>query len=361
MPRILDQYIIRKFVLTFLFVVLLFSLIIAVIDFSSKVSDFSEANIGAGQLLGRYYPTFVLFVNGLLWPLFTLISVVYFTSRLSANNEILAILNMGVSLRRILRPYLICATLISAFSLWANHYLIPTGNKVWLGLQYRYLTSDEDEAKTRNVHLFVAPDTRIYLASYHKPDSSGSHFRLEQFQDQKLVKFIKARRLEWIGPPNHWRLHHYERYHFDGLKQRSSTSNLPLDTSFNLIPNDFVDFKDQHFMFTTPELKHYISRQKLRGINNTAKYEAELFRRTADGFTIYILTLLGVAVAGRKIRGGTGGHLALGISLGALFLFFSRFAVVFATGQLLPLALGIWLPNIIFGGITLYLMLKAQQ
>lgn len=361
MPKLLDRYIIRKFFSTFLFVVLLFSLIIAVIDFSSKVSDFVEASITTGELLRHYYPNFVLFVNGLLWPLFSLISVIYFTSRLSANNEILAILNMGVSLRRLLVPYLFCATIIAAFSFVANHYLIPNGNKKWLSMQYTQLDTNEDKGKTNNVHLFVAPDTRVYFERYIKRDSTGLHFRLEQFQGQALKKYIKARRVSWLGPPNRWRLHHYEVHRINGLEKEIAISPIPLDTAFNLIPDDFVDYKDQHFMFTTPELRQYIARQKIRGINNTAKYEAELHRRTADCFTIYILTLLGLAIAGRKSRGGTGWHMALGIGLGALFLFLSRFSVVFVTGQILPLILGIWAPNIIFGIITLYLIVKAQQ
>ncbi len=361
MPKLLDRYIIRKFFSTFLFVVLLFSLIIAVIDFSSKVSDFVEASITTGELLRHYYPNFVLFVNGLLWPLFSLISVIYFTSRLSANNEILAILNMGVSLRRLLVPYLFCATIIAAFSFVANHYLIPNGNKKWLSIQYTQLDTNEDKGKTNNVHLFVAPDTRVYFDRYIKQDSTGLHFRLEQFQGQALKKYIKARRVSWLGPPNRWRLHHYEVHQINGLEKEIAISAIPLDTAFNLIPDDFVDYKDQHFMFTTPELRQYIARQKIRGINNTAKYESELHRRTADCFTIYILTLLGLAIAGRKSRGGTGWHMALGIGLGAFFLFLSRFSVVFVTGQILPLVLGIWAPNIIFGIITLYLIFKAQQ
>lgn len=361
MPKLLDQYIIRKFFSTFLFVVLLFSLIIVVIDFSSKVSDFAEAPISTATLLWDYYLNFVLFVNGLLWPLFTLISVIYFTSRLSANNEILAILNMGVSLRQILLPYLFCATTIATFSFATNHYIIPKGNKKWLTIQYTHLNTNEDKGKTKNVHLFIAPDTKIYLENYVKPDSTGLHFRLEEYENRALKKYIKARQISWLGPPNHWRLHHYEIHEINGLKKNIFIAPAPLDTAFNLVPDDFVDFKDQHFMFTTPELKQYIARQKARGINNTAKYEAELYRRTADAFTIFILTLLGLAIAGRKSRGGTGWHMALGIGLGAVFLFLSRFSVVFVTGQVLPLMMGIWAPNIIFGCVTLYLIFKAQQ
>ncbi|PHN07416.1 LptF/LptG family permease [Flavilitoribacter nigricans] len=361
MLKLADRYIIRKFLQTFLFIVLLFSLIVAVVDFSSKVSDFTEASISADQLLRQYYPNFIGFINGLLWPLYTLIAVIYFTSRLSANNEILAIFNMGVSLHRLLLPYLLCATLIAAFGLAANHYLIPNGNKKWLTLQYTYLTPDEDEGKTQNVHLFIAPDSKVYFRQYNKRDSTGTHFRLEEYQNQELVRLIKARNIEWIGPPDRWRLHHPETHLLRGLHQEVEHSGLPLDTSFNLVPDDFVDYKDQHFMFTTPELKRYIDRQKARGINNTAKYEAERYRRTADAFTIYVLTLLGMVIAGRKSRGGTGWHMALGLGLGAIFLFLSRFAIVFASGQIIPLVLGIWMPNLIFGGITLYLMLKAQQ
>jgi lipopolysaccharide export system permease protein len=302
-----------------------------------------------------------LFVNGLLWPLFTLITVVYFTSRLSANNEILAIFNMGVGLRRIALPYLFCAILLAAFSLAANHYLIPRGNKIWLGMQYQYLTTDQDKGKTRNVHLFVAPDTKVYIGRYNRRDSTGHNFRLERYRGQELTSYLKARAIKWVGPPDHWRLRDYETHHIRGLSKEVAVFPGTLDTTFNLIPDDFVDYKDQHFMLTTPELEQYIGRQKAKGINNTGKYEAEKHRRTADAFTVCILTFLGLAIAGRKSRGGTGWNMALGLGLGALFLFLSRFSVVFVTGQVLPLVLGIWLPNIIFGLITLYLITKAQQ
>lgn len=358
MFRILDRYIIRKFLATFSFVVLIFSLVIAVTDFSGKVSDMMQAPLSAGVLIGQYYPNFILFVNGLVLPLFTLITVIFFTSRLAANNEILVLLSNGIGFRRILRPYLFCASLIAVGSYLANHYLIPLGNQRWMGIQYRYFDTNKDEGKTKNIHLFVAPDTKIYLGRYIKPDSNGMNFRMEQYRDRQLIKYIKARRVEWIGPPDRWRLHHYEIHRIEGLKKEVSTSRLPLDTAFNLSPADFVDYQEQHFMLTTPELKQYIQRQKARGINNTAKYEAEQVRRTADAVTIFLLTLMGLTIAGRKSRGGTGRHMALGIGLGALFLFISRFSVVFVTGQVLPLELGIWSPNIIFGGITVYLIAK---
>jgi lipopolysaccharide export system permease protein len=235
------------------------------------------------------------------------------------------------------------------------------GNKKWLGLQYKYLETDKDKGKTQNVHLFVAPDTKIYLQRYLKQDSSGQHFRLEQYRDHQLVKYVKARRAEWIGPPNHWRLHHYEIHRIHNFSQEVIQSGSPLDTTFNLTPTDFVDYQDQQLMLTTPDLKKYIARQKKRGVNNTAKYEAEVYRRGADACTIYVLTFLGLAIAGRKSRGGTGWHMALGLGIGALFLFLSRFSIVFATGKMVPLILGIWSPNIIFGLVALYLMFKAQQ
>lgn len=361
MLKLLDWYIIYKFFSTFLFVVLLFSLIIGVIDFSNKVSDFAETSLSGKQLLFQYYPPFVMFVNGLLWPLFTLITVIYFTSRLAENNEILAVFNMGVGLRRLLLPYFICASTIAIYSAFANHYVIPEGNKKWLTIQYAHLDMNGDKGKTQNVHMFVAPDTKIFIRRYTKLDSNGVHFRMEQYRDHQLVKYVKARKLEWMGLPNHWRLHHYEIHQIHAFRKDIIRSSLPLDTAFNLVPADFVDFKDQHFMLTTSELKKYIKRQKKRGINNTIKYEAEVYRRSADAFTVIVLTFLGLAVAGRKSRGGTGWHMTLGLGLGALFLFLSRFSIVFATGQVIPLLLGIWAPNIIFGCIALYLTIKAQQ
>ena len=165
-----------------------------------------------------------------------------------------------------------------------------------------------------------------------------------------------------MGPPDKWRLNNYEIRTFDGLEESLLIGQgQQLDTTINLRPGDFIDYQDQQSMLTTKQLNAYIDRQKSRGIGNTAKYEAELHRRTADSITIIILTIIGVAISGRKIRGGLGIHMAAGILLGAFYIIFSRFASVFAAGQALPVLFSIWMPNLFFGAVAIWLVKTAQK
>ncbi len=362
MIKKLDIYIIKKFLSSFFFTVLIFTMIGVVIDFSEKVEKIIEEPITTHEVIFGYYANFILFIDGLLWPLFTLIAVIFFTSRLAYNSEIISIFNAGVSFRRLLRPYLLASALVAGMLMVGNHYFIPNGNKSMLDIVYTHFDKNKDKGKTRDVHMFVSPDTKVYIRSYRKRDSTAADFRVEHFQENKLVRLIKANTAEWQGPPDKWRLRDYEIRSFDGLREELILGKGEyLDTTLNLSPADFVDYAEQQSMMTTPELKDHIEKQSARGVGNIEKYQIELYRRSAEPFTIFILTIIGVSIAARKVRGGMGLHLALGIGLGAIYIFLSRFAIVFATGKAIPPLAGIWLPNIIFSVVAIFLVIKAQK
>jgi lipopolysaccharide export system permease protein len=362
MLKTLDWYILRKFLTTFFFVVLIFCMIGTVIDFSEKVEKFIEEPITKQEIIFQYYPTFMLYLAGLLWPLFTLIAVIFFTSRLASNSEVISIFNAGVSFRRYMRPYLLGAGLLALLNFVGNHYFVPLGNKTMFHIIYTYLARNDDKGKTQNVHLFVSPETKVFIEFYRKRDSTARGFRIEQFKDNRLTSLLKAESATWIDSTKKWRLNSYETHTFHGLEEKLERHiGEQLDTLLQLTPEDFVDYKEQHSMMTTSELQHYIANQKNRGVGNTDKYEVELYRRTADAFTILILTIIGMAIASRKVRGGIGLHLAIGIGLGAVFIFLSRFATVFATSKVIPPILGMWMPNIVFAGVAWYLIRHAQK
>lgn len=347
---------------TFFFTVLIFTMIAMVIDFSEKIEKFIEEPITQREIILEYYPNFVLFIASLLWPLFTLIAVIFFTSRLASNSEIISIFNAGVSYRRFMRPYLIGASIIALMSLAGNHYFVPMGNKQMLRVVYTYIDKNNDKGKTQNVHLFVSPDTKVFIEFFRKRDTTARNFRIEHFEGNRLTSLLKAESARWIGAKQQWQLNDYEIHTFNDLKEGLIIGKgQQVDTTLNLTPDDFVDYKEQHSMMTTKELKSYIAKQKERGVGNTNKYEVELYRRTADAFTIFILTIIGMSIASRKVRGGIGLHLAIGISLGAIFIFLSRFSIVFATGQVVPPLIGMWIPNIVFGAVAIYLVSKAQK
>lgn len=362
MLPILDRYIIRKFLSTFFFAFLIFTMISVVIDFSEKVEKFIESAITRQEIFLEYYPGFIGFIGGLLWPLYTLIAVIFFTSRMAYNSEIISVFNAGVSFRRLMRPYMIAASVIAILHLIGNHFFIPIGNKLRLDVEHAYIWTNNDKGKTENVHMFLDPDTKVFMNYYRKRDSTARKFRLERFKDGELVYLLKANTAEWVGPPGQWRLRNYERRAFNGMKESLVVGKgREKDTTINLRPQDFVDYKEQHMMMTSAQLQTYIAGQKARGVGNTKKYEIEYHRRTAEPFTIFILTIIGMSIAARKVRGGIGLHLAMGVGIGALFIFFSRFAIVFATGQLIPVILGMWLPNVVFSFVAIYLVLNAQK
>ena len=358
----LDRYIIGKFLSTFFFTVLIFILIAVVIDFSEKVEKFIKEPVTSQEIAFQYYPSFILFITGLLWPLFTLIAVIFFTSRMASNSEIISIFNAGVSYRRFMRPYLLTALLLTGIYLVASHYVIPNGNKYMLDFIYTYIDKNEDKGRTRDVHLFVAPETKVYIRNFRKRDSSARDFRIEQFENSEMVKLVKAQQAEWISQTKKWRLRNYEIRTFNGIEESLFLGmGEAMDTTLNLTPDDFIDYRDQQSMITTPQLTNYIKRQEQRGASNLRKYQLELNRRTAEPITIFILTFIGMAIASRKIRGGIGLHLAMGIGIGAIFIFLARFSIVFAQGQSIPVWLGIWFPNMVFGTIAIILVSRAQK
>jgi lipopolysaccharide export system permease protein len=363
MLKKLDWYIIGKFLSTFFFTVLIFSMVSLIIDFSEKIERFIESDISKMEIAFEYFPTFLLFILGFLWPMLTLIAVIFFTGRMANNSEIISILNAGVSFWRLLRPYLFTAGFLSVIYLIGLNFVIPWGNAHRSELERTYFGRNKDEGKTANVHMFVAPNTKVYMTHYSKRDSSARNFRIEYFEDSELRKVTKARTAKFTpGDPDFWRLSNYETRTFDGQDETLILGGRgTLDTVLNLNPEDFVDFKEQQSAMSTPELFAYISKQRERGAGNIRKYEVELARRSAEPFTLLILTLIGVSVAGRKVRGGMGIQLALGILIGALFVFLSRFASTISAGAELPVYLGMWMPNIIFFAAAMYFAANAQR
>jgi lipopolysaccharide export system permease protein len=362
MLKILDKYIIKKYLGTFLFVVLIFSLVAVIIDFSQNVEEFIDEQLPAGQVAREYYLNFVIFINGLLWPLFALISVIFFTSRMAFNSEIIAILNAGTSFRRIMRPYLIAAGLIATVHLVLNHYIIPLSNKTRLDFFHSYIMKESDKGKTTHVHMFIEPDTKVYVRNYFKQDSLGRHFRLEHFDGNRLVSFIEAGEAKWDGEKELWTLSSYEIHSFDGREEQIIIGGREkMDTAIALRPSDFVRYDDTREMIPSNRLQEFIEEEKQRGIGNTKIYEIELHRRTADPVTILIVTIIGMAVASRKVRGGMGLHLAVGVALGAIFIFVAKFSITFATNEAFPAWLGVWLPNLFFALVAGVLISKSQK
>ena len=360
--KTLDRYIIKKYLTTFGFVVLIFSLISCVIDLGEKIEDFKREHVPVKEVVFDYYMNFIPHITALLFPLIALISVVFFTSRLAYDSEVISIFNAGVSFRRFMRPYLIAAGMIACLHLAFNHYIVPNGNKKRLAVERAHVWKNNDHGKYENVHMLLNPKTAIFVGYFNKADSTIRDFRIENYDSLGNVQsLVKADNADFKGYPNKWQLKRVSRRTFNGLRENLESNIQTVDTTLSLVPEDFASFLNQNELMTTGELRTEIAKRETRGIGNLKTYEIEMHRRTADAFTIVILTLIGMAIAARKVRGGMGLHLALGIGIGAVFIVASKFSATFAQQPDVPTWFGVWIPNFIFGGVALLLVSRAQK
>lgn len=360
--KILDWYIIKKFLGTFFYTVVIFSIVSVLINASEMIGRFIAANLSARQVLVEYYFHFIPWINGLLWPLFSLLAVIYFTSRMASNSEIISMLNAGMKFSRILYPMLLAASFI-AILLWiGNNYVIPRSTKKKVEFESEYIKRSNRKVLSHDLHWFVSEREKIYCRYYSIRDTTIKTFRMESFDDRGyLEKVFKVKNLKFVSPPSTWRAEDYEIREFIGDDEwQVDYSRGSIDTSLALFPDDFIRHSKKMEMMITPDLKELIRIENSRGLDNTRKYAIELYRRTSDPFTVIILTLIGASLASRKIRGGLGFHLAAGIALGSIFVVLSKFTVTYATNLSLPPIIGCWIPNIVFGMLSIYLFKSAQ-
>lgn len=358
----LDLYIGKKFVQTFFFVCLIFTLIAMSIDYINKVDKFIEHDLSASVILSEYYINFIFWINMLLWPMFLLIAIIFFTSRMAYQSEIISILNAGVPFRRVLLTYLTVTGFLTLLHLFANHHALPLSNQTRLNFENKYIYEQNDKGKTRDIQMYTSPDEKIYIRNYTKKDSTGRTFRLSRYDDLQLTYLLQAKKVSWIEEPNRWKIHDYTIHTFDGNDEAIEFGRgKTMDTIVNMHPSDFVRYINQKEMVTTLDMNNFIEREKNRGLGGSKTYIVERARRTAESISMLLLCILGVSIASRKVRGGTGLHLALGISIGAAMILMSKFSVTFANGDNVPATLGVWIPNIIFSIIAYITVSKAQK
>jgi lipopolysaccharide export system permease protein len=360
--KVLDRYLIGMFLRTFGFSLMVCTLISMVIDFSDKVQNFVEKKPPVQAILFDYYLGFVLYMAGLLMPLYVLIAVVFFTSRLATNSEIISMLNAGVSFKRLLKPYLIGATLIAGMHLISSHFLIPLANKSRLKFERTYVALNQEKVKGSNALFMISPNEQISVRSYDNRLNAARDFRLERFTGSQITDILEAKEARYIDSLGVWQMSNYTTRSFDGMKETYNRFNTGTrDTVINLLPTDFISYHNQNEEMTSLELMQAASRDKARGGSKSRTFDIELHRRTAEACTIIILAIIGLAMAGRKVRGGIGLHLALAIGIGALFILFSKFAISFAASGVLHPAVAMWVPNLFFGAVAWYLVAVAQK
>lgn len=355
----LDLYIIKKFLGTFFYAITLLIVIVIVFDISEKIDEFLEGHASLSEIVFDYYMNFIPYFVNLFSYLFTFIAVIFFTSKMASNSEIVAILSSGVSFRRFLRPYMVSAILLGMLSFYLANFLIPRTNERMMSFEKAYLKSPYRNVD-RDIHMQIKPGTFVYLERYDNFSHTGFKFSLEEFRDDKLVYRLNSQRILWDSVQGSWSIRGYVIRRINQGRERI-TKGQRLDTLINMYPHEFTfileDMKTMNFM----ELNEFIEKERLKGSTRIKDFEVEKQKRIAFPFATIILTVIGVSISSRKIRGGIGMHLGLGLALTFTFIMFQQVTTVFATrGNLAPW-LSVWIPNIIYGLLGLYLLRIAPK
>ena len=368
--KLLDKYILKTFLVTFFFVVLILLSVVTVIDLTDKMDKFAKADLGALDIIG-YYLDYIPWIGSLLTPITIFIAAVYVCSRMAGHTEVIAMLSAGISFRRMLVPYFIGATLIGAISFALNGWIIPNSNKSRLAFEMQYLKTKYYFEK-QNIHIQVAHDTYLYMKSYNNNNETGYHFTLEKFDSNRLVQKLTASRVTWDSVKMKWSLHDWTIKKVDGIfesprhpeaipafevSQVSAKelveSGTQMDTALVIHPKEFESDYRKYDGLTMNELDEQIRTLRARGSTGIEMYEVEKYTRYTSPVTIFILVFMGVIVSARKSRGGTGPQIALGFALSFVFILFFTLFRTFAENGSMPPEISVWIPNIIFGIISI--------
>jgi lipopolysaccharide export system permease protein len=353
--KILDLYILKKFLTTFFFVVLLFVVVISVIDFTEKNDDFIKNHAPFLEIL-KYYLTFMPYIGNLISPITIFIATVFVTANMAAHTEVIAILSSGVSFKRMMLPYIIGSLFIGMLTFVLIEWVIPNGNKKRVAFENQYV-KNEYFFVGDNTHLKIAPNTYAYLLSYNNSMNIGYQFSLETIEGTKLKSKLKANRILWQDKKNVWELDNYVIRKFNGEKEELIVG-AKMDTVINLHPKDFGSQYLLHETFTMSELDNYIAELKERGAENIEIYLTEKYERFTYPFAIVILTVIGVIVSARKTREGAGFQIAFGFLLAFIYILFVLMSRGLAGVGFIGPLLASWIPNIVFSSIGL-LMYKT--
>ena len=356
----LDWYIIKKFLGTYVFAIALIISIAVVFDFNEKMDKFMEHQAPWTAIVFQYYMNFIPYFANLFSPRFVFIAVIFFTSKLAENSEIIAMISTGMSFKRMMRPYMISAAIIALTTFALGSYIIPKGSVTRLNFEDRYVKKKKTSAVS-NVQLEVDSGVIAYIDNYSDYNKTGNRFSLDKFVDKKLVSHLTARRITYdTTTVNKWTIHDYMIRNLDGLKE-TITKRDRIDSIINMDPSDFLIMKNQQEMLTSPQLSEYIEKQKRRGFANIKEFEIEYHKRIAMSFASFILTVIGVSLSSRKTKGGMGLHLGIGLALSFSYILFQTIAATFAISGNMPPVVAVWIPNILYSFIAFYLYRKAPK
>jgi len=355
----IDWYIIKKFFGTFFFTLALILIIVIVFDISEKIDDFLEHEVSIKSIIIDYYLHFIPFFGNLFSPLFIFISVIFFTSKMANNSEIIAILNSGMSFTRLLKPFMISAIILGSLSFILGNFIIPPSNSQRINFENKYL-KNKRYSNEKNIHMQILPGQYIYMQSFNSKMEIGYKFTLENFKDGKLISKLKSDYVKFDKINQSWQANNYEIREFLTEKEKISYGNK-LDTVLNLHPNEFtkkISLVETMNMF---ELNDYIAEEELKGSKQLVYHKIEKHKRTAFPFASIILTLIAIAIASKKNKQGIGIHLGIGIVIAFTYILFMQISTTFAINSNLSPALAVWIPNLCYMILASILVYTASK
>jgi len=360
--KILDWYIIKKFIGTYFYAIALIISISIVFDVNENLAKFTQYHAPLKAIVFDYYMNFVPYFANLFSPLFVFIAVIFFTSKLAGNSEIISMLAAGVSKRRLMRPYMISAALISALTFYLGSYVIPKGTVVRQNFETLYKNKKKNTA-AENVQLQVGKGVIAYIQFYDNNRKRGYGFCLDKFENKKVVSHMTATEIQYdtiAESKYHWKATNWRIRDMRGMREKI-TNGATLDTLVMMEPTDLVFSKGQQETFTSPQLRDYISKQIDRGSGNVVQYEVEYHKRIASSFASFILTTIGLSLSSRKRKGGMGLYLGIGLALSFGYIMLQTVSATFAIQAHTPAMLAAWIPNMIFAVVAWFCYRKAPN
>ncbi len=358
----LDWYLIRKFIGTYIYSIVLIISIAIVFDFNENLSKFTKYQAPWHAIIFDYYANFIPYYANLFSPLFVFIAVIFFTSKLAGNSEIIAMMASGVSFKRLLRPYMFSCVLIAGVTFYLNSYVIPHGNVIRQNFNALYRNSDKITTAD-NVQLQVGKGVVAYIQHYDDKAKCGYGFSLDKIENKKLVSHMTALQVQYdtiSDSKYHWKATNWKVRTLKGLREHITSGDIK-DTVILMEPTDLVYSTGQQETFTSPALLDYISKQTSRGSSNVVQYEMEFHKRIAMSFSSFILTIIGVSLSSRKRKGGMGLYLGIGLALSFGYIMLQTVSSTFAVNADTPPLLAAWIPNIVFALIAAFCYRQAPR
>ena len=358
----LDRYIMSKFIGTYIYSIVLIISIAIVFDVNENLSKFATYGAPLKAIVFDYYANFVPYFSNLFSPLFVFIAVIFFTSKLAGNSEIIAMLAAGVSFKRLMKPYMLSAALIAVVNYILISSVIPHGTVTRQEFEAKYKNSTRVTSAS-NVQLMVGPGIIAYIQSYDNRTKTGYGFSLDKFENKKLVSHMTASTIRYDSISDtryHWKANNYKIRKLKGLREEITTGAM-IDTIIHMEPMDLVFSKGQQETLTSSELRQYISKQTERGSSNVVQYEVEYHKRIATSFASFILTIIGVSLSSRKRKGGMGLYLGIGLALSFSYILLQTVSATFAINADTPPMLAAWIPNLLYSVIAYFCYRQAPN